>query len=715
MMDSWITPPTSIPGRMAAGLMLVVSWLTHLHGSEFEVAGLVVVPHEPTIANDIRYAAGRGPVDGARVQVFLRNVGPDPLTLGPDAAIALDGATPDALVESGDWTWHDFPSQWPANPLVVPAGDLTVMSFNAAGGGWGLGTACKLGILDQDRLPILVEHPQVWLSAVTFLRRAAADDESIQSTQPDTLIVHVENASKQGWRLAGVRLWTPGPGSSHRTLHAGPWLADWAPFPEGGLVPPEDSGGLLAPVANVPLSYAAVEVHIRSEDGTERSLWSHLRVKRERFVIGGGWVNSKLASGSSLRAVNYLRTLRRMHVDSGMHGFVPGYTDDPTRWDICPLAYMSACRPIEKYDTDDVLPRIHAVECLGEPQYGGGRPVPPAEVWRDLSLYAGSRLPTSVTHSEERIWRLYAGLSDYPHFDAYRVCAPAADVWRRYDRWEGATIRWAAPLETIGDMTRSLRELNRPVPIAAWSQGAHEGWDPIGGRSRTSPTPDELVVQAWHAMAARITSLYWFNLSLPSIVKFRDLIEPITRVSREALVLAPLMLEGTAGRYERQLRADGRPDWDLSTICGPNAAILFAIDLDYQPDPDAKVFVFGAARPASWRYRLPGYLANVADVFSIDADGIRDAAWRRDGAGIVIEGNADRIAIHVATADSELRHHLEAERRRLVDRERQTGFDPANDDDDFGCLVALLGQESSSRANDCEADAVDAGETPAQR
>lgn len=75
-------------------------------------------------------------------------------------------------------------------------------------------------------------------------------------------------------------------------------------------------------------------------------------------------------------------------------------------------------------------------------------------------------------------------------------------------------------------MTRSLRELNRPRPIACWSQGAHHDWNGYGGRNRGSPTPDELRLQSYHALANRITSLYWFNLSVRSLVAFPDLSSP---------------------------------------------------------------------------------------------------------------------------------------------------------------------------------------------
>lgn len=75
--------------------------------------------------------------------------------------------------------------------------------------------------------------------------------------------------------------------------------------------------------------------------------------------------------------------------------------------------------PLDQWDTDDWLPKIHAVEFLGEPQDRVGRPVAPQEVFAELLPYRTSRLATSVTN--------YAGLSDYPHYDAYRVVAPAAN------------------------------------------------------------------------------------------------------------------------------------------------------------------------------------------------------------------------------------------------------------------------------------------------
>ena len=98
-------------------------------------------------------------------------------------------------------------------------------------------------------------------------------------------------------------------------------------------------------------------------------------------------------------------------------------------------------------------------------------------------------------------------------------------------------------------------------------------------------------MQAYHALAQRITSLYWFNLSLKSLLKFPDLMDPITRVGREIRLLEKYYLEGDAYYFERRSR-DGKPDWDIAVIAGPSGAVCFALDLAYVPDLTEKVFKF---------------------------------------------------------------------------------------------------------------------------
>lgn len=79
----------------------------------------------------------------------------------------------------------------------------------------------------------------------------------------------------------------------------------------------------------------------------------------------------------------------------------------------------------------------------------------------------------------------------------------------------------------------------------------------VGANTHRRP-PDELRLQAYHGLSSRITSLYWFNLSLRSLLAFPDLIEPMTRVGREIRMLEDYYLEGDAVSHERILR-DGKP------------------------------------------------------------------------------------------------------------------------------------------------------------
>lgn len=66
-------------------------------------------------------------------------------------------------------------------------------------------------------------------------------------------------------------------------------------------------------------------------------------------------------------------------------GPMGGYTDNAELYAKYPLKYFNRLTPFKQFDRDEVLPRIHAIEFLGEPQYGGGRPVPPMEVWQALA------------------------------------------------------------------------------------------------------------------------------------------------------------------------------------------------------------------------------------------------------------------------------------------------------------------------------------------
>ncbi|MBL8891204.1 MAG: hypothetical protein JNL67_14590 [Planctomycetaceae bacterium] len=655
---------------------------------ELQLQGVQVVPHVQS--TEMRYRREPDFSLGARVEVFLTNVSSEPLPIPPDADVQLRGLSPTALLEANQWAWHDLPSAW-GTPITLPPGAMTVWSWNGSRADWGVNTQADLAIklaesLDTIHLNVGIEPPKVWLSAVTCLGPA-------DRVQPNSLLFHIANDTDGSLRLDACRLWLPESPASFRVLIPQPWLTEnMQPFPASGNIAAHDRGGARVNTGELPLTYAALEVRLIDASGQPVTVWAHQRIKREVFDISGGWVHDNSGGGvRPLESVPIHQTLRRIHVNTAHISEVPGYTDQTapdglyTRY---PLKYFGGLKPPEHYDNDVLLPRIHAVEFLGEPQYGGGRPVPPQECWKQLSEFAPTRLPTSVTHSEERIWRFYAGISDYPHYDAYRVTAPAADAWSKYERWGDQRIRWGAPLETIGEMSRSLRELNRPRPVAYWSQGPHHNWNGHG-RRRGSPLPDELRLQAYHALSSRITSLYWFNLSLRSLVTFPDLIEPMMRIGREIRMLEDYYLEGDATSHTRVLR-DGKLDWDLDVIAGPRGAVLFALDLAYEADRESRSFLFGPPRDVVFRFPLPSYVNQPAEVFRVDADGITKVDYSIQERAIEINDRVSRVAIYVASMEEETAARLEARRQALIAWEEAEGFAPDRNPTDLDILKELV-------------------------
>jgi len=664
---------------MFVAALLVLAGMGKSQSETLSLEGVTVTPHLQS--HQMRYRKKTDFSLGARTQLFIQNVSKSPLSLKPDTDIRLRGLTPKELLEADEWAWYDFPDAWKEQPLTLAPEALTVWTWNGKHEQWGAGKSANMSIKLPEKdggttqFQVPIKQPQAWLSAVTFLGEQ-------ENSFPDRLIFHVANEKESSLRLESCRLWLPENNSTWRVLLPQKWNSNLETFPRDGMIPSGDRGGAIVSTGTLPLTYTALEVRLRDSRNDPVTLWAHLRVKREVFDISGGWVSSKVNGHSTLTFEPYLKTLRRMHINTGHIGEVGGYTDNTELYLRYPL-------DLKRYDTDSMLKHIHAVEFLGEPQYGGGRPVHPMEVWRKLTPYQSTRLATTVTHSEERIWRFYAGLSDYPHYDAYRVCAPSPDSWRLYDRWPDERIRWGAPLETIGEMTRNLRELNRPASIAYWSQGAHSGWSHYGGRQRTSPTPQELRAQAYHALAGRITSLYWFNLSLKSILKFPDLIEPISIVGREIRLLENYYLEGDAYHYER-LAKNGKPDWDVSVIASPEGAVLFALDIDYKPDTTEKLFKFGPARDAEITFPLPTYLRNPARVLQINASEIKSVPFESTAKGIQIKTKFGDVNVFVATHNSDTQKELEQRQQELAAFEDSFGFDPARNSTHLEKLKAIL-------------------------
>ncbi len=650
-----------------------------------EVIGVTATPHTQSLA--LRWRRAPDPDLAARVELFIQNRSERDVTLTNESELLFDVKSPQQLLDSGAWAWHDTPSCWIEQQVRLPKNCLTVLAFNGKSADWGIGTSHQVQIdRDSSAQSFAIETPEVWLSAVTFLSTESSDDPAT-SIYPNQIVVHIRNGSQEDVQLDSLRLWLPEQEKSHHVFQLARESMELESFPSSGVIAASSRGGFSVKTAPLPLTPAVIEVVVRV-GSKPRSLWAALRIKRESFDISGGWVASDINGRNSLTMEDYLKTLKRMHINTGQIEEVGGYTDNPELYARYPIKRFNRMQDWKRYDTDAMLPQIHAVEFLGEPQFGGGKPVAPQEVWKQLAPYQSTRLPTTVTLSEERTWRYYAGLSDYPHYDAYRVIAPAADSWRSYDRWDGQQIRWGAPLETIGDLTRSLRELNRPRPIAYWSQGAHDGWGSFLSKRRRSPTADELRSQAWHGLANRITSLYWFNLSLKSLTKFPDLIEPITGVNREIRLIDDILLAGDAFEY-RRVEVDGKPSWDLNSIASSQSALLVAHDLAYRADAEQREFKF-THRDAKLAFALPNWLEAPLQVFRIDANGTHPVNHSLGRGIVTIEDRIQVCGVYIATSDPRLRAAIDAEAADLVSQESELGFDPGKDPEDLQALKQLL-------------------------
>ena len=167
--------------------------------------------------------------------------------------------------------------------------------------------------------------------------------------------------------------------------------------------------------------------------------------------------------------------------------------------------------------------------------------------------------------------------------------------------------------------------------------------------------------------------------------------EELVHIGRELRLIDEFLLEGDAYEHKRLTDTNGHLDWDISSIFGPRAGILFAMDLNYEPDLEERVFKYGPPRNAQWSFSLPTYLQKVSDVFRIDADGVYDLDWNLVDNSIEISNQASQVMVYIATEDPKLRFKLEVKRQQLLEEESRIGFDPVKNDVDFHALQEVLG------------------------
>ncbi|MBM3442216.1 MAG: hypothetical protein FJX89_05870 [Bacteroidetes bacterium] len=644
--------------------------------SNLRVEGLHRVGH--SIESEMRYRVPHGAELSARYQLFIRNRATHPLTMAGNRSARINGISPDQWHAEGRLSWYRFPEQDTSFPSVIPTGALMVWQFNGKDTCWLRGGRFHLQTADLDTT-LADTTPSTWIASLTCTGPADA-------LLPSKATLHLVNDSDTEWQVDDMILWQPQSEGDWQFLFPGQPLRPSLTLPSHRRLRARGRCLLQFQSDRFRSVNTAIQLRLSDAKGARIELWAYMKLRKEAFDISGGWANGAIQNRPALINTHFRQTLQSLYVNTAHYTGQPGYSDVDSLFRKWPIKYFGHLTPWQRFDRDSLLPRIHGIEFLGEPQYGGGRPVDPQLVSRQLLPYAAARIPTTLTHSEERIWRFYAGLSDYPHFDAYRVSAPSADDWRAYDRWNGQRIGWGAPLETIGTMTRSLKALNRPLPIAYWSQGPHEGWEVYGGRRRRSPTASELRSQAYHALASGITSLYWFNLSYKSLRMFPELLAPMQRIGREVRLLEPFYLQGAQWYYKRLATSEG-PDWDVSTFVAPDGILLFALDLRYRADLDSKTFVFTPDRTAALRFQVPDWVSDSWQLWKLEVDGLRRMAYTlASGGGLMLNDRITEVAIYVLLPNASSATALGRRWRDLLRSEANWPFNPAVDPlqmDDF--------------------------------
>jgi hypothetical protein len=157
-------------------------------------------------------------------------------------------------------------------------------------------------------------------------------------------------------------------------------------------------------------------------------------------------------------------------------------------------------------------------------------------------------------------------------------------------------------------------------------------------------------------------------------------------------MLSPYYLAGDAFQFERTRDDQGKLDWDCASIISEECALLFALDLAYEPDAEDNTFHYGPARDFSYRYELPHWLRQPTEVFRVDADGVHEVQWRVEGGGVRIEHRFSRDAIFVATKSPKLRPVIEARRQAAIQVEERNGS--------FEELAKILGNKQKSAASE---------------
>ncbi len=645
-----------------------VRFSTELVGNiteDIEILGVTVLPH--TKSGNVEYNStdsnSTNEKIGAVVHVYLRNktqedIYPQVTLGGKTACEYLDGypqqiswaSSPDtrASRKYDKELSNEFEHFIPLT-AHIPAGAVDCYSFNITDGSL-IYDGVSLEITANEKSGSMTLYADYQYVSIDRIQWSSSYNDKCY---PDTFEYYLNNRSSQEAKVNYIKIYD---GTEAYYLHY--WNESKTENITDGLitVKANDVGfGKCKLSSPVIFREHLLEFNITNGDRTYSLIYKFKPFIYD-FDISVGW------AGDDIEKESYIKAISSMHFNTviGAYGSSYYHRDEAFRkqYPIKIFGYVESAPVSDKmtvengvitfYDIDD----IHAALPFGEPQLSDSEGKhQPMRVYNKLQMYRNSPYPTNITLTHEPAFYRFAGLSDFCHYDAYRVVAPFSDAWYKYFSYAGKdkyAIYWGAPLETTGDYMRSLALMNKPNPVAAWTQGANT-WDTFPRFTKQteymdSPNPYELRVQAYLNVANGAASLYWFNIDGEDLLYYKESSVEMRNVNREFAVIGDYLAKQIPYWYERENNID------LNVNIGSDYAVMFATDLNYKIS-DGQYKYIGTNEEKTLRFEIPDYLCNYTELIKITKDGVFRCDSTRNGNEITVKDKVDMTALYVLGFD----------------------------------------------------------------
>ena len=638
-----------------------------------EIEGVTIVPHYvsgeiPNYGDEEKFLSKYKP--GALVRIFVRNTDSDS-DIQPE--VLFNGKTGQELIDSGIVSYCDVPDIRETTTgisIKIPAGAmdcylLNVVNRDFYANGINLNFRDKLTGLTFEKL-LSIKNPDFFASRIVF---SSGDGTSF----PGGFNLYFSNNSDKNVRIGQIKIWKA---SKIYTEHW--WSESFLPeniswFGEKGNVPASGINGAFIKTGKLPFGEIIVEFEINRQSSIEK-MYYVVKPMIISYDIGLGWDSGLLSKSEA-----YCKTMKLMHfntVNSGLNKFL-----ENKEWSgKYPMKRFSKLEQEAATTDENELKTIHGAEHFGEPQFGKR---PAREIFNYYVTYRNSGFPTTLTLSHEPGFFLYAGVVDYPHFDAYRVVAPHADKWGDYTKYGNKNVKWGSPLETIGDYMRTLNCISYPNPVAAWTQAMSDGWKSRARENAGNPNNLEMRIQAYEAVANGASSLYWFNMSGKNVVNNRQSLAEIQKINREIMVAGDLLSKSAPFWWQNHFM-----DIDLNVLAGPDYAVLFAIDLKYEVS-EKNQFVSSGKRTEEMLFKIPDYLQRCNAALKITHEGISEVNVTINNNIATLTDTFDTAGMYILynSTNKELKEMLTDRYNKIKATEMTYHFDPINNDADFSILT----------------------------